>query len=128
MLTYIQVKLFLLRNYRVFINTYILELLQQKYHIRSHNFLLNCLALPVKFSADNIKMFFLFFPGKKNKQQDLTFHANCLQWRQSDEMIYPVFWDKQEKNISICHSAELVQRVVKVKVVSGLRYYCTFNR
>ena len=40
---------------------------------------LNSLKHSKKKSADDIlKYFFLIFPRK----QDLTFHANCLQWRQ----------------------------------------------
>ena len=39
------------------------------------------------FSRQHTEIFFLFFPRK----QDLTYHANCLQWRQLHEMSNPKF-------------------------------------
>ena len=51
-----------------------------------------CLALRVKFSADDIlKYFSYFFPEKKK----ITFHANCLQlWRQFARNIESCFLGK----------------------------------
>ena len=51
------------------------------------------LALRVKFSADDIVFFFLFFTEKKRKREnDMAFLANCLH--NTNEMSNHVFWEK----------------------------------
>ena len=67
------------------------------------------LALSVKFSADDTNIF-LIFPRK----QVLTFHANCLQWRQFAWTVIFCFLRKNKKTIISLSSAELAQRDIKV--------------
>ena len=91
-------------------------------HRRTHNFLFSAvgefklverLALRVKFSADDIlNFFFLIFFFRK---LDLTFHANCLHWRQFALNVKSCSLGKKRKNITNLLSAEFVQRVLKVK-------------
>ena len=53
-----------------------------------------------------------FFPPRK---QVLTFHANCLHWRQFAWKVKSCFLGKIRKNIISLLPIELAQRVVKVK-------------
>ena len=88
----------------------------------------------VKFSADNILkllffFFFFIFPWKHilafhtNCQQDLTFHASCLQWRQFAWNVKTCFMEKNEKkNVINLSSAELAQRVVIVQLDPELHH------
>ena len=62
------------------------------------------------FCRQHFEIFFLIFSEK----QDLTFNANCLQWRQFACNVKPVS-RKNKKTITNLLSAELAQRVVKVK-------------
>ena len=51
------------------------------------------LALRVKFSADDIVFFLLFFTEKKReKENDMAFLANCLH--NTNEVSNHVFWEK----------------------------------
>ena len=61
----------------------------------------NGLPFWVKVSADDkiTEIFFLIFPRK----QVLTFHANCLQWRQFAWKVKSCFLGKRRKIPSICH-------------------------
>ena len=71
------------------------------------------LSTPGKnFSRRHFEIFFLIFPRKQN----LTFHANCLQWRQFAWNVKFCYLGKIRKNIISLSSAELAKRVVKVKV------------
>ena len=60
-----------------------------------------CIALWLKFSVDYILKHFsyFFFPRK----QVLTFHANCLQWRQFAWNVKSCFLGKIRNVSSICH-------------------------
>ena len=49
------------------------------------------LALRVKFSADDIVFFFLFYTEKK-KENDMTFLAKCLH--NTNKMSNHVFWEE----------------------------------
>ena len=65
------------------------------------------------FSRQYIEIFFLFFPEKF-----LIFHANCLQWRQFAWNVKSCFlFSGNKKNIMNLSSAELAERVVKVKAL-----------
>ena len=61
------------------------------------------LALWVKFSAADILKYFSYFPRK----QILTFHANCLQWRQFAWNVKSCFLGKIIKASSFCHLLSL---------------------
>ena len=73
---------------------------KKKYNLGACMIMPVCLALCVKFSADNIlKYFFPFYP----ENRELTFHANCLQCKLSPngenlrEMSNPIIWEQLEK-------------------------------
>ena len=53
----------------------------------------------------------IFFPRKK----DLTFHANCLHWRQFAWNVKSYFLRKIRKNISKCRLLKTLIRVLPVK-------------
>ena len=76
------------------------------------------------FSRQHTEIFFLFFPNK----QDLTFHANCLQWSQFAWNIKSCFLGKIRKNIISLWSAELAKRVVKVKDNLIMLNYFLFSK
>ena len=72
---------------------------------------LNILILWVKLSTDSI---FLIFP---QKEQDLTFHADCFHWRQIAWNVKSCFLGRNKKDIANLSSAKLVQIVVIKKLV-----------
>ena len=82
--------------------------IQKAFDIRHINLTLSTLGKI--FSRQHFEIFFSFFP----RNQDLTFHANCLQGDNLHEMSDPVYV-KNKKNIINLSSAENAQRVVKVK-------------
>ena len=57
--------------------------------------------------ADDIVKYFSYF----SRKQDLTFHANCLQYMKCHAM----FSGLNKYNITIFSSAELAKGVIKVK-------------
>ena len=64
-----------------------------------------------KFSRHKLLIVFLFFSRKK---QDLTFHANCLQWRQFARNVKFYFLGKIRKNISKCRLLKILNKVLSV--------------
>ena len=75
------------------------------------------LSMPSKiFSRRQIEIFFLF-----SRKLVLTFHANCLKWRQTAWNVESCFSGENNKNINLL-SAESAQRVVKVKVCQQIVY------
>ena len=60
------------------------------------------------FSRRQIGDIFPIFPGK----QDMTFHANCLQWRQFAWKCHILFSGKNEENISKCRLLKFLPRVL----------------
>ena len=63
---------------------------------------------------------FPIFPRK----QVLTFHENCLQWRQFAGNVKNSFLGKIKKIYMKLSSAKLAQRMVKVKRISLFYYLC----
>ena len=77
-------------------------------------------ALWVKISADNILRYFSYYPRK----QVLTFHANCLHWRQFAWNIKTCFLGKIRKISSTCR---LLKQPREVHVMVNLsRNFCNF--
>ena len=69
------------------------------------------LALCVKSQQTTLENILFIFPRK----QDLTFHVDCLQCRQTALNVKFCFLGKNKKNIINFLSAEYVQGMVKVK-------------
>ena len=81
------------------------------------------------FSRQHIEIFFLIFP----RRQDLTFHADCLQWRHFAWNVKSCFPEKNKKNVNNLWSAELAQRVVQIKIyqcqeIVNLSLHCHCNK
>ena len=72
---------------------------------------INFNTLHAGFRRRHFEIFFLFFPWK----QDLTFHANCFQWK--CQILFSE--EKNKKNITNLVSAELVQRLI-LKFTGGV--------
>ena len=79
-----------------------------KVNVSCFHLCLTFTTLLANSADDKLMILFLIFPT----QQDLTFHANCLHWRQFAWNVKPVFW----KNIyfKMMSAENFLSRVVSI--------------
>ena len=76
----------------------------------NHHYLVDFMLSTVKFSANSIEIFFHIFPRKQELTYDISCKLSpiCMKY-------HILFSGKNKKNVTNLSSAELTQRVVKVK-------------